>query len=296
MSIYITSNTKSKSGNENLTNNFTMHLVHPIDALNKDAYLDVQNVCYPLTTKNIDEENFHFKFAFDITKFMKNKTGQTNYNEVVIYESQIYHIPTGIYDLNRLLDYMNNILKEYDIDFTLEKSGKVHLNVNLALEYWLIQYNKQIAHDGGVCEKFRLSSKDAKIGFTIQMSEKLSFMLGFKKSLIKLNNETDTFIEVKADFLPDVSDGLNKMFIYCEELEATLVGDSYSELLTTVPIQWSGQGQGNGTLNCFSPAKQLRKFKKSIINDLHIKIKDTADKLIPFDSGTVSLDCIIHYA
>lgn len=304
-SIHIVSNTISKSGKINLTNDFMVHLPYPIDALNKDAYLEVQNVCYPLSTKNVEEQKCSFNFKYKITKFMKKRNGDLTFNDRVDFNSKKYIIPSGIYDLQRLLDYMNGILDEYDIKFIYEKSGKVHFNVNLTLEYWLLEYSSSAsgapsqAHDGGVHDKFRVSSKDGEIQFEFNMSETLAFMLGFNNSSIvitkdktKINNNN----ELIADHLPDVSDGLNKMFIYCEELEATLVGDSYSELLTTVPIQWSGQGKANGELVCYEPKKTLKKFKKSIITNLHIKIKDTTDKLIPFDSGTVSLDCLIQYA
>ena len=49
---------------------------------------------------------------------------------------------------------------------------------------------------------------------------------------------------ILSDFLPDVSDGLNKFYIYCEQLERVLIGDTSAELLSIVPIDWTKQVRG----------------------------------------------------
>ena len=99
---------------------------------------------------------------------------------------------------------------------------------------------------------------------------------------------------ILSDFLPNVSDGLNKFYIYCEELERVLIGDTSAELLSIVPIDWTKQGKGSGELICYVPDKAKKKFKKTIVSSLHISLRDGEGKLIP-DSGTILISCLIHY-
>ena len=127
-------------------------------------------------------------------------------------------------------------------------------------------------------------------------------MLGFKLEDLHFEqvNDDHTLIttaqSVLSDYLPDVSDGLNKFYIYCDELERVLVGNTSAELLAIIPIDWSKQGQGTGELISYSVDKVKKKFKKTLVSSLHISLKDGEGKLIPFDSGSVLINCLIHYA
>ena len=127
-------------------------------------------------------------------------------------------------------------------------------------------------------------------------------MLGFKLEDLHFEqvNDDNTLIttaqSVLSDYLPDVSDGLNKFYIYCDELERVLVGDTSAELLAIIPIDWSKQGQGTGELISYSVDKVKKKIKKTLVSSLHISLKDGEGKLIPFDSGSVLINCLIHYA
>ena len=127
-------------------------------------------------------------------------------------------------------------------------------------------------------------------------------MLGFKLEDLHFEqvNDDNTLIttaqSVLSDYLPDVSDGLNKFYIYCDELERVLVGNTSAELLAIIPIDWSKQGQGTGELISYSVDKVKKKIKKTLVSSLHISLKDGEGKLIPFDSGSVLINCLIHYA
>ena len=87
---------------------------------------------------------------------------------------------------------------------------------------------------------------------TIKLSPKLAFILGFINHDLHFEQVVDgdvinsTAQIILSDFLPNVSDGLNKFYIYCEELEKVLVGDTSAELLSIVPTDWSKQGKGSG--------------------------------------------------
>ena len=46
--------------------------------------------------------------------------------------------PEGIYDLKKLIKFLNNVLGEYDI-FISNDNGKIRISVNMYIEYWLNQ-------------------------------------------------------------------------------------------------------------------------------------------------------------
>ena len=119
------------------------------------------------------------------------------------------------------------------------------------IEYWLNQKssNPRKSQNGDDLNKFHLSSsssknleKKFKINLMIKLSPKFSFMLVFKIHDLHFQQVADgkslnsTAQVILSDFLPDVSDGFNKYFIYCEELERVLIGDTSAELLSIVPI------------------------------------------------------------
>ena len=305
-----------------------MKLMHPIDALNNKAYIEVMNVCYPSTTKNVTGTSCYIDLSMQFNGFLKvigkdgtpfddatikgyNDAGvpltYTKQNSNVKVHTKRVDIPEGIYSLKRLTQYINTAYNEYDVFFSQEKNGKIKINVNLNVEYWLQQKTAsytlagvETAHDGGTCHEFRKTTAQlthvAFYDVTITMSEKLAFMLGFSDTHHTFTDVNTSETSKFAEFLPDVSDGLNKIFIYCPELERVLVGDTSSELLCTIPIQWSGQGDDDGELICFNPPKIKKAFKKANIDILHISLRDSIGELVPFDSGTVTIECLIHYA
>ena len=93
-------------------------------------------------------------------------------------------------------------------------------------------------------------------------------MSGFKLEDLHFEqtNGDETLIttaqSVLSDYLPDVSEGLNKIYIYCDELERVLVGDTLAELLAIIPIDWSKQGTGTGELINYSVDKIKKNLKK----------------------------------
>lgn len=335
MNLQIVSNTVAVV-NKNQCNKFEMKLARPINALQNNVFLEVLNVCYPATTKNVLANTCFMDIEINVENFKRTLgakmavqalvnrgttvddiagpgTRQYTTCEVNIKTKRV-NIPAGIYNLQRLIEYVNNAYVAYNMYFSVSKSGKVVISSNLNIEYWLLQASATYAgthgHDGIILNSYHESSKaftnytvrknnvtkQFPVRVTIKLSEKLAFMFGFNNPIIELDLKDNDDFFVTGNYLPDVSDGLNKIFIYCEELERSLVGDSSSELLTTVPLQWDAQGGGNGQLISFSPVKTKKKFKKADILSLHISLRDTTGELIPFDSGTVTIDCLVHNA
>jgi hypothetical protein len=75
--------------------------------------------------------------------------------------------------------------------------------------------------------------------FRFDMSEKLRFMLGLDQ--IKYTQSYDAYW-VKS--LPSIMDSVNEMYIYCDKVEGSIVGDSSSQLLAVAHIELRGQGSG----------------------------------------------------
>ena len=295
MNLQILSNTIME-GRVNRTNEFEMKLLYPIDALNNPVFIEVLEVSYPASTKNVGENDCWFILQIFYEDFKKN-TDQTYEKCKLQFLSKDFIIPEGIYSLKKLIIFLNNMLEEYDIFFLKDNDGKIRISVNMYIEYWKKSNKFELSSKS--CENLK---KKTKISLLLKLSKKLAFMLGFKLEDLHFeqenNNETinTTAQTILSDYLPDVSDGLNKFYIYCDELERVLVGDTSAELLAIIPIDWVKQGTGSGELINYSVDKVKKKFKKTIISSLHISLKDGEGKLIPFDSGSVLINCIIHNA
>ena len=309
MNLQILSNTVL-TGRENKTNNFEMKLLHSINALNNPVFLEVLEVSYPATTKNIGKDDTWFVLQIWFDDFKKNESGVFEKNQLH-FKSDTINVPEGFYTLKNLINFLNNSLEEYGIYVSKENNSKIKISSDLYVEYWLNQKSNSTGkqHDGENLNNFHLSSKSSenlqkkfKINMVITLSQKLGFILGFKQNVIHFIQEIDntpinsTVQSIFSDYSPDVSDGLNKFYIYCEELERVLVGDTSSELLAVVPINWEKQGKGNGELITYQCDNSKKQFKKSLISSLHISIRDGEGNLLPFDSGTVLINCLIHNA
>ncbi|CAB3997389.1 Hypothetical predicted protein [Paramuricea clavata] len=92
--------------------------------------------------------------------------------------------------------------------------------------------------------------------------------------------------------LPDISNGIDKMFVYCEQLEMSVVGDTYAPLLAITPL--NGSDRGSGALCTYTPPSTRRRLIKSKIDQFKVTIYDTTHTLIPFSSGTVNIECVVE--
>ena len=136
----------------------------------------------------------------------------------------------------------------------------------------------------------------------ITFSDSLKYMLGFDDDKITFQSENEWVQEniepaqsVRAKYLPDIENGVSALYIYCNELESSMVGDSNSELLCIIPLS-NQQDQPVGANISHQPPSTRKKFKKNHINNLHFTIKDSSGQLIPFDYGKVVIEALIHHA
>jgi hypothetical protein len=69
MNLQIVSNARNEVGGENYTNQFVMPLPTLLDAENKEMFVRVLNISYPLTIENVRKETcgIHVKLSFPTT-------------------------------------------------------------------------------------------------------------------------------------------------------------------------------------------------------------------------------------
>ena len=144
---------------EQIKHDFEMKLIQPIDALNNAAFIEVLEICYPSTTTNVGEQDCWFILQIFYENFKETADGVTYDQNQLHFLSEQFNIPEGIYDLKKLIKFLNNVLGEYDI-FISNDNGKIRISVNMYIEYWLNQKSSNTgkSHDGSDLNKFHLPS------------------------------------------------------------------------------------------------------------------------------------------
>ena len=150
MNLQILSNTIME-GRVNKTNEFEMKLLYPIDALNNPAFIEVLEVSYPASTKNVGENDCWFILQMFYEDFKKIGGG---YEKCKLqFLSKDFIIPEGIYSLKKLINFLNNMLEEYDIFFLKDNDGKIRISVNMYIEYWKKSNNFELSSKS--CENLK---------------------------------------------------------------------------------------------------------------------------------------------
>lgn len=101
MNLQIVSNAKNITGGENFTNEFVMPLPTILDAENRDMYIRVLNISYPLTIQNV------LKNKCGIAVRMKIPVVGNNINIDVKYETDMMYLPPGYYTLKEMVNTLN---------------------------------------------------------------------------------------------------------------------------------------------------------------------------------------------
>ncbi|CAB3995355.1 Hypothetical predicted protein [Paramuricea clavata] len=324
MNIQIVSNAINQAGGTNYTNEFVMLLPMMLDAENRELFMHVLNISYLLTIENVLKE----KCGVRITLHFPTTS---NSGIAIKYKTDMIYIPLGYYSLKGLISILNSYVYEYDVRFTVLNSGRIGVTYSIEREYWHSDTNI-VTTNSAPLQIYQTFSQNTNEGteFEMELTESLQYMLGLRKIVVhssveRLKNHTTYFNETRhlvsaEEFnvlkyydlmnvanelgdnnfactfmgaeLPDISDGVDKMFIYCEQLEMSIVGDTYAPLLAIVPLK--EKDRGNGSLCVYTPPDTRQQFIKSRINELKIGLYDTTHTLIPFSSGTVNIECVVE--
>ncbi|CAB4006572.1 Hypothetical predicted protein [Paramuricea clavata] len=89
-----------------------MPLPTHLDAENKDLFMRVLNISYPLTIENVKKDTcgVHIKLCFPTTSHLGIE---------IKYEMDMMHLPAGYYTLEKLINVLNSYVSEYDIQFSI---------------------------------------------------------------------------------------------------------------------------------------------------------------------------------
>ncbi|CAB3983359.1 Hypothetical predicted protein [Paramuricea clavata] len=292
------------------------------DAENKELYMRVLNLLYPLTIENVQSEKcgVQLKMVFPTT---------SDSGIQIKFKTDMMYLPPGAYTLEKLLDTLNTFVAEYDVKFTVLNNARIGVTYNIEREYWHSDVHIQRVTTKPPHQIFEVFSQNTAEGdeFEMVFTESLEYMLGLREirvhpdvSETKLKWESGSFyfanyLKPPHDWyrfmnktnergsnnfacsfmgkaLPDISNGIDKMFVYCEQLEMSVVGDTYAPLLAIVPLKASDRG--SGALCVYTPPSTRRKLIKSKIDQFKITIYDTTHTLIPFSSGTVNIECVVE--
>ena len=248
MNIQIVSNARNREGGVNYNNVFTMPLPEEIDAENDRKSMRILNVTYPQTIENVHEEECGIRIKYNLQRIIGGLPASLKYQTPLMY------LPAGHYSLNKMLRYLNELVDEYDMAFVIQEGGRIGVKFNgLPL---LIEQN--VAADGTWNADFKAARKiyGGSDLFSFDMTPALEYMLGLKKIVVHpyirqlkvgssvahldwlpfiiatYSNDTkrehSTFY---GKFMPDMSNGVKKLYIYCNEVEQSIVGDVKARLL-----------------------------------------------------------------
>jgi hypothetical protein len=175
---------------------------------------------------------------------------------------------------------------------TAMQNARVHTNptkldnskTGIKLHYWAQSLPKLL--------KIRYNSNTNKVGIDVKskevksltISKRLAYMLGFQDNNIILNGQ---FTEAK--YMPDLSAGMNALFVYCGIIQPQLVGNCYVPLLRIVHVE--GKHGSSIEKSFFN-----RQYVPVVVKDfqhIRIDIKTDTDQFIDFESGKVTV--VLHF-
>ena len=125
MNLQIVSNAKNITGGENFTNEFVMPLSTILDTENRDMYIRVLNISYPLTIQNV------LKNKCGIAVRMKFPVVGNNININVKYETDMMYLLPGYYTLKEMVNTLNAFVDEYDITFKILNGGRIGVSYSI---------------------------------------------------------------------------------------------------------------------------------------------------------------------
>ncbi|CAB3982337.1 Hypothetical predicted protein [Paramuricea clavata] len=303
-----------------------MSLPEKIDAENQQKTLRVLNVTYPLTIENVSKEScgIRIQYIWSIFRYFDEDL-PTHVNrkptESVSFDTGWLYVPSGHYTLDKLLQVLNAYVNEYGMYLTELPSKRVGVTLNIGGVSFLHQYNT-----GKVVKTKGLKPVGSYI--KLDFTKNLQYMLGlddwvlhptvawYKENyfydntpplsplelitntvFMKMDGATpESYDPALGTFygahLPDMTNGLTRMFVYCDEVVASMVGNVYGKLLAVLKIETGDMGSAN--LYTYTCPETTVKFTRSQIDKLHIKVCDTNYNLIQFSAGTFGLECVIE--
>jgi hypothetical protein len=122
-------------------------------------------------------------------------------------------------------------------------------------------------------------------GMTIEFPPELEVILGFSSLQNPLSNETHEIIRIGGDHSCDLQAGIHALYIYCDLLQFTHIGDIKAPLLRVVD---SGGETGDVVTRYYERPRYVPLQKKSF-DSIQIVIRDDLGEKIQFENRKVLL-------
>ncbi|CAB3996216.1 Hypothetical predicted protein [Paramuricea clavata] len=322
MNVQIYSNTKNQEGDVNYNNKFTMTLPEQIDGENKKRFIRALNVSYPLMIDNVDDKMCGIRFSYKIfwNPVLYLALAAKDY---VKFETEWMYLPRGYYTIKKMIKELNRFVQEYGMNFVLLPGGRVGLSLGIMPSYFY-SYNTA---DGLTKNTYTVRSPD---DFSFEMTKDLKYMLEldqyvlhpdveniFKDGTTVWTNPTPptqmqtiltTVLTAKVmgdpinklwyfiygKYAPDMTNGKTCMFIYCDEVVPSVVGDVRGPLLAQLQIKRQDDDNMIEAMHTHDLPSVTHELINTQIKNLHIRICDMENKLIQFNGGSVGIECIIE--
>ena len=319
MNVKILSNTPNAEGNTNYNNKFAMSLPEQIDAENGLKVIRVLNVTYPLTIDNVAPKSCGIRLKYMWSAFRGKQRIFNPPTEVIRFETPWLFVPAGYYTLPKLLEVLNAYLNEYGVYFMALPSKRIGVTLNVS---GLTFTHRYTSGDPVTSITYENDGDEKSVEF--EMTKDLKYMLGLEEWVLhpKVNSEVasrgwekDTplfqiistvYLEMNAfikpynpalgtfygKHLPDMTNGLTRMFIYCDEVVDSVIGNTHGKILVMLQIETAAMGSSH--LYTYTCPETIVKLVRSKIDKFHIKVCDSEFNLIQFSAGTLGLECIVE--
>jgi len=260
--FYLTlpSNSSSKYYDNTLTK-FTTKLLSSV-SLSGNWEVGLAEITFPRTWYTVDKRGAHFS----IEKIKPPRGSNNILTAVETEELTDYKISWGYYEsIQGLVKEMNAAMERL---ITVPTVGKKE-------------------------EKFKFNPVNRKV--VIQMKEYESLTLSPTLSSILgvtgtgVDNLNPTSMLYKGDKVCDINRGRTALYVYCDILEYTFVGDTKVPLLRIVPAE----GQNGETIHRVFEEPRYIPLQKKNFDSIEIDIRDDLGNQIPFESG--KLVATLHF-
>lgn len=261
--LILPSNTPAQNGRENFTSHFTVQLAKPIAIkIGEKWEVSLVEINYPYSYKiGIVSDQCVFEYAKDTRVGLKNSIA--------------------------VADEWRCSKKSGKIDSYESTVGKI---------VEVLNSNKPSEFNG----RFILSSSmdririDLEAGDMIKMNSKLAQLLGFRKERYSYRDTAEhrqergrVWFTVRAENKVDINLNMYNMFIYCNIVKETMVGDKWVKLLRSIPV--NGGIHDIYRTHHFHPARYCP-IASNYYDHIEILLTDETGERVKFDWGKV----IVH--
>ena len=130
--------------------------------------------------------------------------------------------------------------------------------------------------------KNRIMVSVDKWGYSLELSKKLQYILGYDASVVITGEHYDSINY--SEHPPDLTGGFTSLFVYCDLIAPQIVGNVNAQVVRVVNIEAKEFGQ-NVDMQYSNP-HYVPVLKKDF-SSIEIDIKDDRGQLVPFEFGKV---------